>query len=299
MILISGASGFIGSHLARALIARGKRLVLISKSGKFAPSPGKKAVAMKLNIVNKKALNKLPRPIEAVFHTAIHSSQKPETDFDLRQCVETNALGTLNLLEYCRDNGIKKFIYSSSIGVYGNKIKPPVGEAHLIAPETAYGIGKYAGELFCRHFSKTYGMEIFILRYSSVYGPGQTSGVVLPIFVNRARNGQNIVIFGEGKKRQDFVYIKDVVDANLLALESNRPGSYHIGSGVGSSMFALARTVKKIFGSDTMAITRDPRKPEDSTRIWLDISKAGKYLGYQPKFDLQRGLEDYKAFMES
>ncbi|MFQ5717171.1 MAG: GDP-mannose 4,6-dehydratase, partial [Nitrospinales bacterium] len=91
----------------------------------------------------------------------------------------------------------------------------------------------------------------------------------------------------------------DVIDANLLALKSNRPDVYHIGSGVGSSMFALARTVKKIFGRDKMAITRNPRKPEDSTRIWLDISKAGEYLGYQPKFDLQRGLEDYKTFMES
>lgn len=302
MILLTGASGFIGSHLARALIGKRKKLILISRKGKFDPDLLKiknTVTALKLDITNRASLSKLPGPIEAVFHTAIHPSQKPETDFDLRQCIETNALGTLNLLEFCQKKGIEKFIYSSSIGVYGNKISPPIDESYPIIPKTAYGIGKYLGEVYCRQFHQKYGIQHFILRYSSVYGYNQMPDTVLPIFINLVKNNRDIVIFGQGKKIQDFVYIKDVLRANLLALKSKRPGDYLIGSGVGSSMLALAKTVSKVFGEGRkVRISRNREAPEDSAQIWLDVSKAKQYLGYAPGFGLEQGLRDYKSILD-
>lgn len=301
MILLTGASGFVGSHLAHALADKRKKLILISRRGKFDPALLKlknKITALKLDITKRSSLDKLPGPIETVFHTAIHSSQKPETDFDLRQCIETNALGTLNLLEFCKKRGVKRFIYSSSIGVYGDNISLPIDESHPIMPKTAYGMGKYLGEMYCRQFQQKYGIQHFILRYSSVYGYNQAPDTVLPIFIRLVRDNRDIVIFGQGKKIQDFVYIKDVVKANLLALTSKHTGDYLIGSGAGTSMFALAKTVSKIFGEGRKTrILRNRDLPEDLSQIRLNVSKAEKYLGYRPDFDLEKGLTDYKLML--
>lgn len=303
MILLTGASGFIGSHLAHALVAQRKKLILVSRKGKFDPALLKiknQVTALKLDITKKADLKKLPGPIEAVFHTAIHPSQKPETDFDLRQCIETNAFGTLNLLEFCQKSGIERFIYSSSIGVYGNKISPPIDESYPVMPKTAYGFGKYLGEMYCKEFHQKYGIRHFILRYSSVYGYNQMPDTVLPIFIRLVRSNRDIVIFGQGKKVQDFVYIKDVVKANLLALKSKHPGDYLIGSGIGTSMFTLAKTVSKVFGKGKKArIVRNRELPEDSAQIWLNVSKAKRCLGYTPNFDLERGLKDYKSILDA
>ena len=302
MILLTGASGFIGSHLAHALVDKRKKLILVSRKGKFDPALLKiknKVTALKLDITKRSALEKLPGPIEAIFHTAIHPSQKPETDFDLRQCIETNALGTLNLLEFCQKRGIERFIYSSSIGVYGNKISPPIDESYPIIPKTAYGIGKYLGEMYCKQFHQNHGIQHFILRYSSVYGYNQAPDTVLPIFINLARNNRDIVIFGQGKKIQDFVYIKDVIKANLLALKSKHPGDYLIGAGIGTSMLTLAKTVSQVFGGGGKArILRNRELPGDSAQIWLNVSKAKQGLGYAPDFSLERGLRDYKSILD-
>jgi UDP-glucose 4-epimerase len=301
MILVTGASGFIGGHLAHALLDRGEKVILISKSGNFDPALKKKTrLFFRMDITQRAILKKLPGVIRAVFHTAIHPSQKPETDDDLRQCIETNALGTLNLLELCRERGIPRFIYSTSIGVYGKNVKSPVSEEHPILPETAYGMGKRMGEMFCQHYHQRHGIQHFVLRYSSVYGPDQAPDTVLPIFIQRARHDQDIVIFGKGRKQQDFVYVKDVVKANLLALRSSHPGLYHIGSGVGTGVLTLARTVGKVFGpGGKIRIRRDASKAEDATRFSMNIARAKKILKYRPDYDLEDGLRDYKTHLES
>ncbi len=293
-ILLTGASGFIGSRLARALLDAGKKLILISKSGAIPPGLKKNFRAFKVDIRNKAALKKLPGPIDAVFHTAIHSPQKLEVDSDARLCIETNGLGTLNLLEFCRERGIPRFIYSTSIGVYGTLPKPPMDEAAAIIPASPYGMGKRMGELFCERFHERFGLQHFILRYSSVYGVGQRPDTVLPIFIDRARKGLDLTVFGAGKKKQDFIYVDDVVQANLLALKSNHPGYYQIGSGVGTSMPALARAVRAVFsGGRKIKIVRNASIPEEESRIWLDISKAKKLLRYRPRYDLTTGLKEY------
>jgi UDP-glucose 4-epimerase len=147
-------------------------------------------------------------------------------------------------------------------------------------------------------FSDKYGFKSVILRYSSVYGPGQAEGTVVPIFINKALKGEELLLYGSGKRFMDFVYIKDVVRANMLAYRYRGSGIFNIGSGRPVEMSALASSVNKIFtGSGCRIVAL--RKKETSPSVFLDIGKASKELGYRPAFDLEKGLLDYRTRMET
>jgi nucleoside-diphosphate-sugar epimerase len=208
--------------------------------------------------------------------------------------------GTLNVLVAARDAGVKKVVYASSAAVYGDSPKLPKKEDKCPQPQSPYAVSKIAGEHFCRTFQELYGLETVALRYFNVFGPGQDptseySGVISK-FISIMANGLQPTIYGDGEQTRDFVYVKDVVRANILASQSGR-GVYNIASGRRTSLNQMLAIIGKIFG-------RDPRPKYERARSGdirdslADISHAME-IGYDPKHSLESGLEEtIKWFLE-
>lgn len=227
--------------------------------------------------------------IGAVFHLAarlpgLDDCDNPHLSFDV------NARGTLNMLHAAWASKVPKFIYSSSIDVYCEPPEYlPVDEKHPTRPCTHYGIGKLSGELYCNLYSKLMG--ITVLRYSIVYGKGGKQGGAVNRFIQQAMNSEPLTIYGAGAQTNDFVYVGDVVKANLLALEQDKPGTYNIGSGEETSVKKLAQKIVELTKSSSKIVCThvESNRP---FRFALDISMARKVVGYEP-LSLSMGLSEY------
>jgi len=295
MIVITGASGFIGKYLSARLLKSGHALILCSHRQslqRLFPQ----AKNIRLDLGQESQLKKLPaQDVEALVHLAsfVPPSVNRDTIDNARKSLKVNIQGTLNVLEYVRRHRINKMIFASTISVYGETLCPP-DEGDPAYPTSFYGLSKLAAEMLCEKYRRDYGIDCFSLRLGSVYGAGQVPNIVIPKFIRTTLLGQPIVIWGEGRKRVDFIYVKDVVNAILCALKSKSPGVYNIGSGKPASILELARHVKTVFSESGRAIIFDKDKPEDTGGVWFDISKAKKELGFLPKYSLIDGLKDYK-----
>jgi len=203
---------------------------------------------------------------------------------------ETNARGTLNLLNAAYLNGVEKFIYASSMSVYSEPPQYlPVDESHPTQPSTMYSVAKLVGELCCNLYSKV--MNIVVLRYSGAYGRGERPSDAMLTFINQALSNKPITIHGDGTQASDFVYIDDVIQGTLLAWENNQPGVYNIGSGQETSVRELAERIIDITNSKSEAALTD-KDTERPFKFFLDITKAQKVLGYSPRL-LNEGLRIY------
>ena len=305
MIVITGASGFIGIYLVDMLLNKGRKLFLCSHRYNIQHLfPGLKSA--RIDISCERQLKKLPsKGVEAVVHLAsfIPPSVNRDTIDNARKSIESNIRGTLNVLEYARLNRIKRVVFASSISVYGDTAVPP-DEEDLAYPGSFYGWSKLAAEMLCEKYRRDYRMDCFALRLGSVYGAGQIPNVVVAKFIHRAIAGEPIVIWGGGKKRVDFIYVKDVVNAVLRSLKAKNPGVYNIGSGSSVSIRELARCVHSVFSKKDLppggakgrrcAVIFDTDKPEDTIPVWFNTSKAKKALRFQVKYSLLDGLRDYK-----
>ncbi len=305
MIVITGASGFIGRYLTARLLKNRYALILCSRRQSIRRLfPQAKNIL--LDLAQENQLKKLPsQDVEAVVHLAsfVPPSVNRDTIDTARKSLKVNIQGTLNVLEYVRRYRINKLIFASTISVYGDTLFPP-DEGDPAYPTSFYGLSKLAAEMLCEKYRRDYGIDCFSLRLGSVYGAEQVPNIVIPKFIRTVLLGQPIVIWGEGKKRVDFIYVKDVVSAILCALKSKSPGVYNIGSGKPASILELAQQVKTVFAKNGptrscaqdrgRAIVFDKDKPEDTVPVWFDISKAKKELGFYPKYSLRDGLKDYK-----
>ena len=292
-ILITGAAGFIGTHLTRYLLEKNYDLTLVFHRKRINKEFKNYTNQILLDFAQEKAFRKVPRKITAVFHLA-NVAPKDDSFESVRETFNINSFGTLRLLEICCNRGVQKFINSSSISVYGIYRKGKISERHLPKPDSYYGISKLTGELYCERFNNLSKLSVISLRYSSVYGEGQKPDTVLPIFINKARKDKNIQIYGKGMKTQDFVYIKDVVKANYLALHSNERGPFNIASGKGTNVVNLANLTKDVFSSGKSRIIFNSKRQGDNTNYYFDISKAKKKLGYKVRFPIEKGLSNYK-----
>jgi UDP-glucose 4-epimerase len=215
--------------------------------------------------------------------------------------LENNILGTLSVCEAARKNDISKIIYSSSAAVYGNADVFPINEMQPIRPISQYAASKYSGELYLAAYYSLYGIDEISLRYFNVYGPYQRpenaySGVISKFFYD-ARSNAQIQIFGDGKQTRDFVYVKDVARANLLAAKSKATNTaINVGSGVETSINDLAEKIKEILPSDARIVHVTPRVG-DGRRSLADISLAKKLINYEPETKLADGLEKLNRFM--
>jgi UDP-glucose 4-epimerase len=293
MLAITGGAGFIGSNLAEVL-AQNNQVVIIDdlSTGKPENLAGINATLIEGSILDLDLLQSAFQGVKCVFHqAAIASVQKSVQD-----PIGTSRVGidgTLNVLVAARDAGVKKVVYASSAAVYGDSPQLPKKEDMCPQPQSPYAVSKIAGEHFCRTFQELYGLETVALRYFNVFGPGQDptseySGVISK-FISAMANGLQPTIYGDGEQTRDFVYVKDVVRANIQASQSGR-GVYNIARGRRTSLNQLLAIIGEIFG-------RDPRPKYERARSGdirdslADISHALE-IGYMPEYSLESGLEE-------
>jgi len=296
-ILVTGGAGFIGSHLVEALIAHGHAVTVIDnlRSGHEhnLAAVKDKVSFVKGDINDEKTLAGAMNGQEAVFHLAAIASVPYSVEHPL-ETHEVNATGTLRVLLAARTAGVKKFVYSSTAAVYGDEPTLPKTELSLLKPQTPYALTKLAGEHYVRLFHTLYGMHTIALRYFNVYGPRQDptspySGVITK-FANTLKTGKQPIIFGDGTQTRDFVFVKDVVQANIKALDSAQTGVFNIGTGVQASINELLAHLNEALGTNILA-RYEARKPGDILHSVSDITSARKVLNYKPETTLHEGLE--------
>ena len=299
---MTGGAGFIGSHLVDVLIQQGHRVVIVDNlsTGLFE-NINPAATFYQVDICGPE-LEKIfeeERP-ELVNHQAAQTViQKSMEDpaFDAKQ----NILGGLNLILQCLRFGVKKIVYASSVGVYGEPKYRPVDESHPVNPVSYYGVSKHTIEHYLHVFCLDYTLRYVVLRYSNIYGPRQSpkgeAGVVA-IFTRQMLQGEHPTIFGKGDKTRDYVYVSDVVMANLLAMEKSINGIYNIGTGLETSdqeIFDLLAELTGYQGSPHYA----PVRKGEIYKIRLDYSKAQKEIDWQPRFLLREGLTETVKYYRS
>ncbi|MGA8849154.1 MAG: SDR family oxidoreductase [Dehalococcoidia bacterium] len=307
VVVVTGGAGFIGSHLAEELLKHRHKVIILDdlSTGKLEnirhliePSshheePRNSVEFVRGNITDLPLLRNVFQGIDYVFHQAAIPSV-PRSIETPQATHEANITGTLNVLLAAKDNGVKKVIYASSSSVYGDTPTLPKKENMSPNPQSPYAVTKLAGEYYCRVFHQVYGLPTVCLRYFNVYGPRQDPNsqyaAVIPRFVRNVLDNRPPVIFGDGEQTRDFTFIKDVVDVNILAAESDATGVYNIGRGERVSINRLAKLVIKLVGNSVEPIHEEPR-PGDIRHSLADISKARQF-GYNPRCNLEEGLKE-------
>lgn len=297
--LITGGCGFIGSHIAEALVHAGQRVTVFDNL-----STGKMAnihpIADKIHFIHGdirdvEALHSAMHDVTHVFHEAalvsvFISVDKPEQNHEI------NTTGTLNVLRAARANGVKRLVMASSSAVYGNNPALPKTESMLPEPTSPYAAAKISGEYMLRVYAELYGIETVSLRYFNVYGPRQDptspySGVI-SIFSRAVQEALPVTIYGDGLQTRDFVFVHDVVHANLLAMESPNAGhgeAFNIGTGHVTSLIDLLNAISGILKTPVTPLF-EPVRTGDVRHSVADISKARRVLDYTPEFSLEEGL---------
>ncbi|MBI2047054.1 NAD-dependent epimerase/dehydratase family protein [Candidatus Pacearchaeota archaeon] len=297
-ILLTGGAGFIGSHVADRFIELGYDVVIVDNlsSGK-RQNINKKAGFYEADITDSARLKEIfekEKPDIVNHHAAqaFVSKSVSEPQFDAK----VNIIGTLNLLELSVKNNVKKFIYANSGGAgYGEPLCLPMGEEHSINPMSPYGISKHTAEHYVALYRHLYNLPYVSLRYANVYGPRQDpygEGGVIAIFTNKLLKGEAPSIFGDGAQTRDYVYVKDVVSANVLALESKEAEnkSFNVGTGKNIQTQEIFDKLNALTKANQKPVYRDERKG-DLKASSLDSSKLQK-LGWKPSYDLDKGLKE-------
>lgn len=295
-ILVTGGAGFIGSHLVDKLALENEVFVIDNLfSGSLANLERSKhrITFISGDIRDKALMQDVVMKVEFVFHLAadvgnVRSIEDPCTNMDV------NVRGTLNLLEACLSSNINRFVYSSSAAIFGEAEYLPINEDHPINPESPYAVSKLAAEKYCLAFHKVHGLPITALRYFNVYGPGQESSEyanVIPIFLKRISEGKPLTIFGDGNQTRDFVFVEDVVQANILAATQPQAigGIFNIATEKQTSVNELANLVMQVTGKEVRIIHDKPRAGEIKDSL-ANIEKAKKTLGFNPEITLKEGL---------
>lgn len=298
--LVTGGAGFIGSHVVDALIKRRIKVYVIddlSSGQKKNINPN--AHFTKMSILNPqlpKFLKKI-KP-DVMFHLAAQINLR-ESVGDPCGDMRTNIQGTLSLAHNCALLGVKKFVFSSTGGaIYSEKARPPCNENALAEPLSPYGIAKRSSEMYLRFIYQVHGMPYVALRYANVYGPRQNAkgeAGVVSIFAERMLRGESTIINGTGKQTRDYVFVGDVVRANMLAMNSNVAGEFNVGTGKETSVNTLWKSLKKLTGYQ-LPKRNVPAPPGELMRSALDARKARKYLGWEPKIKLEDGLKKTVAW---
>ena len=292
-ILVTGGCGFIGSHVVDAYIKCGYEVIVADKRKiSLLPYKNKSATYFQINLMNSIAINKLiadERPDIINHHAAnisvTDSLKNPLNDSD-------NITAIINLLEAAKNNAVKKIIFASSAGAIYSKSKTlPFTEKTESFPISPYGVSKLAGEYYIKAYSKICGIKYVILRYSNVYGSRQSNKfkTVIPIFIENITNNQIPLIYNDGNQTRDFVFISDVVDANLLALNYNSNDCFNISSQTETSIIKLCKTIKKILNSK-IEIKYENKKEPEQRRSYVSNKKALNKLRWKPKVTLKQGL---------
>ncbi len=315
-ILVTGGAGFIGSHVVDAYIAQGHHVTVIddlSTGYREFLNPG--ARFYQIDIADREAVRAVfaRERFDLVNHHAAQVDVRVSVADPLRDA-RTNITGLLTLLEACREFSVRKFIFISSGGViYGEPERVPIPEEAPKKPVSPYGVAKLASEFYLFSARQTWGLEYIALRYANVYGPRQTpksEATVISTFARALARGEPVTIFGDGEQTRDFVFVRDVVSANLLATERlsaiNREMrisslddlAFNIGTGCETSVNQLLKRFAQTLQRECEA-RYAPARPGELSRNALDISKAQRVLGFAPKVSLADGLRETMEWVGS
>jgi len=297
-ILVTGGAGFIGSNLVEELARRGHAVVAFDN---FYLGTRKNLEGLDIEVVNgdirdADSVNKAASGVDIVFNKAAASSS-PMFAKDLRGAVAVNIDGFINILNASMENGIKKIIYASTSSIYGN-LSPPLREDMNVTPPNFYAATKLANEHLAKVYTSEYGIETVGFRYMSVYGPKEEGKGVFANLVSQflwaIQKNESPVIYGSGEQTRDFVYVKDVVTANILAMEKNNIGSevFNIGTGTATSLNSLTTLLNRLLGKNVKPkYIKMPVKNYIDTQLG-DISKISAKLGFKPLYTLEAGIKD-------
>ncbi|VVB70464.1 L-arabinose 1-dehydrogenase (NAD(P)(+)) [uncultured archaeon] len=295
-LVITGGAGFIGSNLAEELSKKYEVTVIDNLStGRIEnlDQINDKISFIRGSITDLELLRESFADADTVFHQAAIPSVQRSVDNPIASN-EANIDGTLNVLVAAKECNVRKVVYASSSSAYGDTPTLPKREDMKPNPRSPYAVSKLAGEYYCRVFSDVYGLKTACLRYFNVYGPRQNPesqyAAVIPRFVTRILAHKPPVIYGDGKQTRDFTFVKDVVKANILAMESEAEGVFNIACGKRISLNELAGKIMEITGIRVDPIYDAPRQGDVRDSL-ADISDARRELGYEPSFDLDSGLE--------
>ena len=303
MYLVTGGCGFIGSHIAELLVKNGEKVRVLDNlsSGSLENiSAFRKDVEfIEGDIRDRELLRRITAGVEGIFHEAALVSV-PESMKQPALNHEINVTGTFNILDCAAAAGVRKVVLASSAAVYGNLPELPKREKMDTLPDSPYGFSKLAGEGYGDLYRRLYPMDVTALRYFNVFGPRQDpssmySGV-LSIFTEAFMKNQCMIsIFGDGKQTRDFIYVKDVAEANVMNMGVKGSGCYNTATGRSSSLLDVVGALENITGKQANITYRETREG-DIRYSEADIS-AIKRLGFLPKYDLEKGLKEYLRHM--
>lgn len=296
-ILVTGGAGFIGSQIVDALIAAGYSVRVIDNLiGGSRKNINAQAEFHEKDIRNFEDIAPLFAGVEFVFHLAALPRVQPSIQ-DPRNTHSVNVTGTLNVFVAARDAKVRRIVYSASSSAYGNQDTLPLREDMRAHPMSPYALQKYEGELMCSLFAEVYGIETVSLRYFNVYGPRAASegayALVIARFLQQRKNGEVLTVVPDGSQSRDFTHVRDIVRANILAMESPRVGRgevINIGGGHNHSVLEVAQLI----GGPHKFV--EPRLEPKHTLA--DISRAKELLGWEPQVTFEDGIAELKKLYE-
>jgi UDP-glucose 4-epimerase len=304
-VLVTGGAGFIGSNLVQVCVAAGERVRVLDDLStgrrKNLASFAQDIELIEGSVADPEACLRAVAGCEVVYHLAA----LPSVTLSVEDPVRThraNTLGTLALLSAARSAGVRRVVYAASCAVYGSGGCEPRREELPPDPLSPYAVQKYTGELYCQQFARLYGLETVALRYFNVFGPRQDPAslyaAAIPIFMGAIRRGEPPTIYGDGLQTRDFIYVKDVVEANLAAARGGPESSgqvFNVGRGEQRSLLEIVDLISKVLGSAAVQPYFLPSRAGDVRTSQADIHKIERTLGWRPRFGLEEGLRETAA----
>ncbi len=305
-VLVTGGAGFIGSNLARALLARGDEVRVLDN---FSTGNRDNLAGLEHDVElvegdlrSYERVHAAVRGVEVVYHQGALPSV-PRSVQDPLTTTAVNVEGTLNVLLAARDEAVRRVVNASSSSVYGNGGELPRSETQLPDPISPYAVAKLAAERFCTSFSRVYAMEIVSLRYFNVFGPRQDPlsqyAAVVPRFIRAVHERRPVTVYGDGEQSRDFTYVDNVVAANLLAADTSSVQGEIVNVATGSSVTVneLADTIGRLLSAPVEKAYEREREA-DVRASWADLSEARRLLAYEPHVDLEEGLRRTIDFLQ-
>jgi nucleoside-diphosphate-sugar epimerase len=298
--LVTGAAGFIGSHLCEALLERGAEVTGLDcftdyypraiKESNLSALTGRRGFHFIQDSLQGADLGALLEGQTHVYHLAAQAGVRTSWGRDFESYTSHNVNGTQRLLEAAKGRDLHRFVYASSSSVYGDLVSIPMREASILQPVSPYGVTKLAAEHLCHLYFANYGLPAVCLRYFTVYGPRQRPDMGFHRFLRAALTGQAIEIYGDGEQTRDFTYVGDAVAATIAAGDQGQPGSvYNIGGGSRVSINQVLGLVEKVTGRPIQLHHEAPQKG-DMRDTFADTSRARTDLGFSPSKSLESGL---------
>ncbi|WP_394833820.1 NAD-dependent epimerase/dehydratase family protein [Pendulispora rubella] len=300
-IVVTGAAGFVGSHLSERLVALGHDVVGIDRFTDYYPRAAKEKNLERLRDEPRFSLSEVDlgtadlEPVldgaEVIFHQAAQPGVRASWGRTFDAYLRDNVLATQRLLEAAksrRGSPVRRVVYASSSSVYGNIDELPMRESSVTRPFSPYGVTKLAAEHLCELYRMNHGIPTTSLRYFTVYGPRQRPDMAFHKFIVAARRGEKIPLFGDGEQTRDFTFVGDVVEANIAAMNATEGGVFNIGGGSRVTMNQVLATLGEVVGP--LNIEHGNKQLGDVNHTWADTTRARTLLGFAPKVTLAEGL---------